>query len=109
MPLGHGEKSLYVLQNFVKVNIHEALAIRHHLHFLDPGTHGNWTSELQRTWADHPYAILVGHADSETALTEQQMSFFYDDQWIDIPDEMKFPWVELSNFRNKLLKTPLFG
>ncbi len=39
MPLGHGEKSLFILQQFVKLTLDEALAIRWHMATFDAGIH----------------------------------------------------------------------
>lgn len=39
MPLGHGEKSLYIMQQFINLTIDEALSIRWHMAFFDAGIH----------------------------------------------------------------------
>ena len=38
-PLGHGEKSLYIMQQFIKLTLDEALAIRWHMASFDAGIH----------------------------------------------------------------------
>lgn len=38
-PLGHGEKSLYIMQQFVRMTLDEALAIRWHMAAFDAGIH----------------------------------------------------------------------
>lgn len=39
LPLGHGEKSLYIMQQFIKLTTDEALAIRWHMATFDAGIH----------------------------------------------------------------------
>ena len=39
LPLGHGEKSLYIVQQFIKLTPEEALAIRWHMACFDAGIH----------------------------------------------------------------------
>ena len=35
-PLGHGEKSMFMAQNFIQLTANEALAINHHMNFFNP-------------------------------------------------------------------------
>jgi len=44
LPMGHGEKSVYILQKFIVLTDEEALAIRWHLGGFDPGIHFNYPS-----------------------------------------------------------------
>jgi hypothetical protein len=44
MPLGHGEKSLYIMRQFVELSLDEALAVRWHMGFSDPGVNFNYPS-----------------------------------------------------------------
>lgn len=44
LPIGHGEKSLFILQKYIDVTDDEALAIRWHMSAFDPGTHFNYPS-----------------------------------------------------------------
>ena len=37
-PVGHGEKSVIMLQNFIRLKTQEILAIRWHMSFFDPGS-----------------------------------------------------------------------
>jgi len=43
-PLGHGEKSLFIIQKFIELTNDEALAIRWHLGGFDPGVHFGYPS-----------------------------------------------------------------
>lgn len=44
LPLGHGEKSLYVAQQFIKLTPDEAMAIRWHMAAFDAGIHFKYPS-----------------------------------------------------------------
>jgi hypothetical protein len=44
LPLGHGEKSLYIMQQFITLTLDEALAIRWHMAAFDAGIHFNFPS-----------------------------------------------------------------
>jgi hypothetical protein len=44
LPLGHGEKSLYVLREFIELTVDEALAIRWHMSTFDAGIHFDYPS-----------------------------------------------------------------
>ena len=43
-PMGHGEKSVYLIQKFMDLTDEEALAIRWHMGMADPGVHFNYPS-----------------------------------------------------------------
>jgi hypothetical protein len=45
-PMGHGEKSVYLVQQYIKLTDAEALAIRWHLGGFDPGTHFGYPSGI---------------------------------------------------------------
>jgi len=44
LPLGHGEKSIFVLQKFIDLTDDEAMAIRWHMATYDPGIHFSYPS-----------------------------------------------------------------
>lgn len=44
LPLGHGEKSLYIAQQYIKLTPDEAMAIRWHMAAFDAGIHFNYPS-----------------------------------------------------------------
>ena len=44
LPMGHGEKSVYLIQKFIDLTDEEALAIRWHMGMADPGVHFNYPS-----------------------------------------------------------------
>jgi len=46
LPMGHGEKSVYIINKFMPLEDAEALAIRWHLGGFDPGVHFNYPSGI---------------------------------------------------------------
>jgi len=46
LPMGRGEKSVYIINKFVPLTDNEALAIRWHLGGFDPGIHFNYPSGI---------------------------------------------------------------
>ena len=64
-PLGHGEKSVIILQNFIKVAPVEAMAIRWHMGMTDPGIYlSPYTkSAMNVSCNDVPIVVLLQQAD----------------------------------------------
>lgn len=64
-PMGHGEKSLSIIQRFMDLTDAEALAIRWHLGYCDPGAHGFYPSgvALQQSIKDYPLVPMTISAD----------------------------------------------
>jgi len=46
LPMGHGEKSVYIINKFMPLEDAEALAIRWHLGGFDPGVNFNYPSGI---------------------------------------------------------------
>ena len=65
LPLGHGEKSLFLIGKFIKLTDPEAAAIRWHMLAFDPGVHFNYPSGYAfRAAADkYPLVTLLFAAD----------------------------------------------
>jgi len=65
LPLGHGEKSLYIISKYMQLSDQEALAIRWHLGASEPGTHFNYpTGFAQRqAFKENKLVALVHVAD----------------------------------------------
>ena len=61
-PLGHGEKSMYIVQNFVKLSGEEALALRWHMGGFDDAVKGGSYSQSQ-AFTKCPLAVLLHIAD----------------------------------------------
>jgi HD superfamily phosphohydrolase YqeK len=70
LPLGHGEKSLYLAQQFIKLTNDEAMAIRWHMGRSDTGTHFNFPS-------GYPYEEAVKQSKLVTIiqLADMEASF----------------------------------
>lgn len=65
LPLGHGEKSLYLLQRHIQVSEEEALAIRWHIAGFDPGVHFNYPSgsPSKQAFRENPIVAVLACAD----------------------------------------------
>lgn len=70
LPMGHGEKSLFILMNFMLLDKDEALAIRWHMGAFDTGQY-NTVNELSQTYEISILAFLLHIADlKSTYITE---------------------------------------
>lgn len=58
-PVGHGEKSVILLQKFIKLEDDEILAIRWHMASFDPGIHFNYPSGYPFREATKECALLT--------------------------------------------------
>ena len=69
LPLGHGEKSLSILQNFIKLTEVEKLAIRWHMGATEPGTHFDYPTgyAFRAAMEKHPLVTLLFTADLEAS------------------------------------------
>ena len=57
---GHGEKSVFIIMQYMKLHRNEIEAIRWHM--------GEFSDELQRSWAKNPLAVALHLADTESAF-----------------------------------------
>jgi hypothetical protein len=64
-PMGHGEKSVYLISKFIDLTDAEALAIRWHLGPFDPGFHAGYPSGMpcQQAVREHPLVRMLFAAD----------------------------------------------
>jgi len=68
LPLGHGEKSVTLLQNYIKLAPDEQLAIRWHMAAWDPGIHFDYPSGHPfRAASKNPLVVLLFTADYEAS------------------------------------------
>ena len=67
LPLGHGEKSLSILQDFISLTEPEKLAIRWHMGATEPGTHFDYPAgyAFRAAMEKHPLVTLLFTADLE--------------------------------------------
>lgn len=72
LPLGHGEKSCILLQQFIKLTPQEMMAIRHHMGGFDSAVKGGDYS-LSKAYDQCPLAVLLHLADmAATYLIENR-------------------------------------
>jgi hypothetical protein len=69
LPLGHGEKSVSILQDFIPLTKVEKLAIRWHMACWDAGIHFNYPSgyAYKEAVKVHPLVMLLFTADLEAS------------------------------------------
>lgn len=71
LPLGHGEKSVIILQSFIKLKRDEIFAIRFHMGAFDAAVKGG-DSSMNKAYEMCPLAAMAHLADMEaTFLTEK--------------------------------------
>ena len=66
LPLGHGEKSLYLASKFIKLSDEEAAAIRWHMGAFDNAFRGG-DRGLNAAYEKYPLAVLLHMADMRAA------------------------------------------
>lgn len=74
LPIGHGEKSLSILQNFIPLTDLEKLCIRWHMGMTEPGTHFHYpTGEAYNAAVKlHPLVALLHTADYEASMVVER-------------------------------------
>jgi hypothetical protein len=65
LPMGHGEKSVFIITKYMELTDEEALAIRWHLGPADPGVHFNYPSgySQKQAFRENPLVALIHIAD----------------------------------------------
>ena len=63
LPYGHGEKSVYIANGYIRLNREEAMAIRWHMGFSGPEDNRTVGQALQR----YPLAFALATADMEAS------------------------------------------
>ncbi len=70
-PFGHGEKSVFLIERFMKLKIDEAIAIRWHMGGFDDSARGGSFS-VSAAYEKYPLAVMLHIADVEaTYLIEE--------------------------------------
>lgn len=69
-PLGHGEKSMFMAQNFIQLTANEALAINHHMNFFNPSMELNayQHSAFMQAVENYPLVGTVALADAASSF-----------------------------------------
>ena len=70
MPMGHGEKSLYMIQGFIRLTREEAMAIRWHMGFTDNDFKAGGYS-LQKVFETYPLALAAHIADIQASYIDE--------------------------------------
>ncbi len=65
LPMGHGEKSVYILNKYIRLTDPEALAIRWHLAGFEPAVHFSYPSGTpqKQAFRENPLVALLATAD----------------------------------------------
>lgn len=61
-PIGHGEKTNFIIQNYMKLKPEEAIAIRWHMGEFDNAVKGGDKS-LNKAWEKYPLSFMLHMAD----------------------------------------------
>lgn len=71
LPYGHGEKSVYMLSGFMKINREEAMAINWHMGAFDQRVLGG-SYALSQAFAQFPIAMLFHISDMQTTYLDER-------------------------------------
>lgn len=76
-PLGHGEKSVFILQRLIKLTDEEAMAIRFHMGFVEPGAHFFYPTGVALSNAMEMSVLvrLIHIADMCAGLLEKKIDY----------------------------------
>ena len=74
VPLGHGEKSIILLQAFIRPTIEEIMAIRWHMSGFDDAARGGWggSAALSTAQKKYPLAVALHLADMAASYFEKK-------------------------------------
>lgn len=70
LPLGHGEKSLYIAQHYFSLSDEQAIAIRWHMGFSDQSVKGG-SFEIGTAYSMYPLAVLLNIADIKATFFDE--------------------------------------
>lgn len=69
-PMGHGEKSLYIVSKYIDLKREEALAIRWHMGFTDEAVKGG-SLAMSNTFGQYPLAVMAHIADVQASYLDE--------------------------------------
>lgn len=69
LPYGHGEKSVYIINGFIRLTREEAMAINWHMGGFDPRTQA--TSDMSEAFNRFPIAVLFHISDLEATYLDE--------------------------------------
>ena len=70
LPYGHGEKSVYIINGFMRLTREEAMAINWHMGGFDPRTQA--TSDMSEAFSRFPIAVLFHVSDLESTYLDEK-------------------------------------
>lgn len=70
-PMGHGEKSVFIINQFMKLTVEEALAIRWHMGGFDEAVKGGSYS-IGNAYEMYPLALLLHVADMKATYLDEK-------------------------------------
>lgn len=70
-PYGHGEKSVYIISQFMKLTDEEAMAIRWHMGGFDEAVKGG-SYALSGAWEKYPLGVLLHCADLQASYLDEK-------------------------------------
>ena len=71
LPYGHGEKSVYILQSFIKLSREEAVAINFHMGGFDARVKGG-DGSISEAYDKFPLAIMLHVSDIEATYLDEK-------------------------------------
>ena len=69
-PYGHGDKSVYIIMQFMKLTEEEAMAIRFHMGGFDESVKGG-SYALSGAWSKYPLGVLLHCADLQASYLDE--------------------------------------
>ena len=69
LPYGHGEKSVYIINGFIRLTREEAMAINWHMGGFDPRVQGS--SDMSDAFRMFPNAVLLHSADLQASYLDE--------------------------------------
>ncbi len=73
LPYGHGEKSVYIINGFIRLTREEAIAINWHTGGMDARVTGGATYSLAAAFYNYPLAVLLHLADLEATYLDEKV------------------------------------
>ncbi len=69
LPMGHGEKSIWIISGFIKLSRDEAIAIRWHMGAFDDAAKNN-SGDLTAAFTEYPMALMLHIADMQATYLD---------------------------------------
>ena len=72
LPYGHGEKSVYIINGFIRLTREEAMAINWHMGGFDPRVQA--TTDMSEAFGRFPVAVLFHVSDLEATYLDEKLN-----------------------------------